>query len=575
MKTFMISNFWIKRLFFLILIVTTVCMNPLLAQLEEEEEVFQLTSPYHTIYAFLANLQSDNFNPSVAATALNFGDNTSSNEKEKLAIKLIQILDGRGLLVDLDELPKDSEYTDSLTNRQRYVLFQSLPEVYVEKYGDVWLFSRRTVRNIPELHQEIYPLGLDRLLEILPQGANKKFLGLTTWQYIGIGIVFLLALALHRILTYFFGILLLRFLKRFEQGEAIVRKLVSPIARPISLLVLFLILLGIIPSLGLPVSLNRFILLSLRISAMVFAIMIALRFVDFGSAYAGKVAARTKGTLDDQLTPLLSKTIKVVIVMVGILYILQALDFDITTLLTGLSIGTLAFALAAQDTIKNLFGSITIFLDRPFQVGDWVVASGIDGTIEEVGFRSTRVRTFANSVVYVPNGRLADMTIDNMGLRRYRRYRTMLSLTYDTPPALMRAFISGVRQLIINHPDTRKDYYHVYLNNMGATSLDILVYTFFEVPDWSAELKCRHDLIIGFLELAEELGVRYAFPTQTIHIEDLPGQKSLTPEYSQQELKNENAYLTDKVHNFVDGYYQSTPKAIHRGKDSGINEGDG
>ncbi|NJO03127.1 MAG: mechanosensitive ion channel [Bacteroidia bacterium] len=119
----------------------------------------------------------------------------------------------------------------------------------------------------------------------------------------------------------------------------------------------------------------------------------------------------------------------------------------------------------------------------------------------------------------MPNGKLADMVVDNMGLRRYRRFRTTLAVTYDTPPPLIEAFVEGIRQIIANHPDTRKDYYFVYFNEFNSASLDILFYTFFEVPDWGRELKARHEVMLAILNLAKVLRVRFAFPTQN----DSPG----------------------------------------------------
>lgn len=564
------QNFFSKRVLLLFVSLFLFLIQGM-AQ-EKEADIYQLTSPYHTIYAFLANLQSDNFHPDIAAKALH-NAGYSEKEKKELAIKLIQILDGKGLLVNLDELPKENNYKDSTTNKARYVLFAGQPEIYVEKYGNIWLFSLHTVKNINKLHQKVYPFGLDKLLELIPQGANKKFLGLTTWQYVGLLILIVLTFVLHKVLTFLFGSVLIRLVSRFGQ-EQIIKKLVQPVAHPASLFLLFWILAGAVPVLGLPVGLNRLMLLILHVSMPVFGIMIASRMVDFISHYMEKRAAKTAGTLDDQLTPLVRKTLKIVVVIVGSLYVLQSLDFDITTLLAGISIGTLAFALAAQDTIKNLFGSITIFLDKPFQVGDWITASEIDGTIEEVGFRSTRVRTFHNSVIYIPNGKMADMTIDNMGLRKFRRYRTMVSVTYDTPPRLIRAFVEGIRQVIKTHPDTNKENYHVYLNNFSGSSLDILFYAFFAVPNWADELRARHEVMLAIIELAEELGVRFAFPTQTLHIEDLPGQKGLTPHYDEEFLKKEN--LRKKVDNFVNAHFSKprTPSK-HRGDDSGINEADG
>jgi MscS family membrane protein len=186
--------------------------------------------------------------------------------------------------------------------------------------------------------------------------------------------------------------------------------------------------------------------------------------------------------LDDQLVPLVRKTLKAFVIVVGSLFILKyGLRVDIVPYLTGLSIGGLAFALAAQDTIKNFFGSIMIFIDKPFQVGDWITSGEVDGTVEEVGFRSTRVRTFRNSLVYIPNGKIADATIDNHGLRKYRRFYTNITITYETPPELIEVFVDGLREIVRKHPKTRKDFYNIYLNNLASYSLEVMFYVFFAV----------------------------------------------------------------------------------------------
>ncbi|CAN0285517.1 unnamed protein product, partial [Chrysoparadoxa australica] len=196
--------------------------------------------------------------------------------------------------------------------------------------------------------------------------------------------------------------------------------------------------------------------------------------VNILALYLKHLAEKTKSTLDDQLVPLVRKTLKTFVVVIGSLFVLDNLNIDILPLVTGLSIGGIAFALAAQDTIKNFFGSLMIFIANPFQIGDWITAGDIDGTVEEVGFRSSRIRTFRNSLMYVPNSKLADSTVDNHGLRQYRRFYTQIALTYDTPPELIQTFIEGLRKIVENHPDTRKDYFHVYLNYMAAFSLNVM-----------------------------------------------------------------------------------------------------
>jgi MscS family membrane protein len=136
----------------------------------------------------------------------------------------------------------------------------------------------------------------------------------------------------------------------------------------------------------------------------------------------------------------------------------------------------------------------------------------------------------------VPNGKLADSTIDNHGLRQYRRFFTQIALTYDTPPHLIQTFVDGLIKIVEQHPDTRKDGYNIYFNEMSAYSLNVMFYIFFEVPTWAEELKARHEILLKILSLAKELNIHFAFPTQTMHIENFPGQKSLSPEYENQEL---------------------------------------
>ena len=172
-----------------------------------------------------------------------------------------------------------------------------------------------------------------------------------------------------------------------------------------------------------------------------------------------------------------------------------------------------------------------IFIDKPFQIGDWITSGDIDGSVEEVGFRSTRIRTFRNSLMYVPNGKLADAMIDNHGLRVYRRYYTKLSITYDTPPPLIETFVEGLKEIVKTHPTTRKDYIEISFNEFGPSSLNIMFYMFFEVPTWSEELQGRHEINLEIMKLAEHLGINFAFPTQTLHIENMPGKPSLSPTY--------------------------------------------
>ena len=142
--------------------------------------------------------------------------------------------------------------------------------------------------------------------------------------------------------------------------------------------------------------------------------------------------------------------------MLGILIVLQNMGVNVFSLLAGLGLGGLAFALAAKDTAANLFGSIMILTDRPFKIGDWVKMDGVEGTVEEIGFRSTRVRTFYNSLITIPNATIANVQIDNLGVRQYRRTTATLGVTYDTSMEKMNQFVEGIRKIIEGNADKIK-----------------------------------------------------------------------------------------------------------------------
>ncbi|MEO0717053.1 MAG: mechanosensitive ion channel domain-containing protein, partial [Planctomycetota bacterium] len=205
--------------------------------------------------------------------------------------------------------------------------------------------------------------------------------------------------------------------------------------------------------------------------------------------------------------------------LAGVLATITALSGTLpSTLIGGLGIGGIAIALASQETLSNFIGSLTLLFDRPFGVGDWIKVDAIEGEVESLGFRSTRIRTGPNSQVTLPNSKLVATSVDNLGRRKYRRYLNKLGLEYGTPPERIEAFCEGIRELIRRHPHTRKDFYAAYFNDFGPSSLDVIVVVFFEAPDWVTELRERHRLLADILRLAEEVGVSFAFPTQTVHL---------------------------------------------------------
>ncbi|MFM2375565.1 MAG: hypothetical protein RLZZ165_662 [Bacteroidota bacterium] len=473
--------------------------------LETGRHRFSLASPYETVVTHLYFLEGAHLHPDSAAMTLNIPDPKGTAAKEK-AIQLKQFLDGAGYVIDVDALPRDPNYTDSLTGLARFVPVRSEPDIFLYKKSRGWVYSWTTVQAIERLHTRIYPFGT---MEWLPAWSRNDFLGLQLWQCLGVLLFILFTLVLHKLLTRLVSEILASILVRFiRKDEAL--QFLAKIARPISLLVLFFALQKVYPVLQFSNELNVWVVNGFRIMIPVFVMMILLQVVNLLMAFFKRRSSMTEDTLDDQLVPIARNLLKAIVVIAVVIYVFDALNVNITALIGGVAFGTLALALAAQDTIKNLFGSLIIFLDRPFRIGDWVVIGSSEGVVEEVNVRSTRIRSIGNSLISIPNGNIASMAVNNMGARAYRPFVTRISLHCATRPEMIELFVEGVRELVRNHPSTRKDGYEVYFDTINEKSLDILVYVFFEAQSWSHELQGRQMLLLSILDLSSRMGVQLA-----------------------------------------------------------------
>ncbi|MBT3047189.1 MAG: mechanosensitive ion channel family protein [Candidatus Thiodiazotropha sp. (ex Clathrolucina costata)] len=443
---------------------------------------------------------------------------------EDLAWMLLEVLD-RTKIIDVKKIPRHNEGPRYLFNRY------TNGEIAISRSGNGrWLFDSNTIRNLPAIMDEVaatervagkgdeasYVPWHIRFRQQVPQSLKQSTFLLQNWQWIGLLLTILAGVVIDKLVT-----LLLRTGVRRWRGSSRYdefKEISEDILRPLGLMAMAIIWWGSINLMGLPENVMLVLLLAVKFLASISGVWAAYRLVDLVSAYLHKQAELSANKLDDALVPLIPRTLKVFVTVIGFVFIADNLNVDISSLLAGLGLGGLAFALAAKDMVQNLFGSVTVLMDRTFSVGDWIVVDDVEGTVERIGFRSTRVRTFYNSVVTVPNSRFITATVDNMGERRYRRLSCKLSLTYDTPPDRIEAFCEGVRELVRQHPYMRKDYYHAYLNEFAGSSLDVLLYVFWETPEWNTELRERHRFMLDILRLAQRLGVEFAFPTQTLYM---------------------------------------------------------
>jgi len=402
---------------------------------------------------------------------------------------------------------KDKEEGDSKDEQIRWLFDTNNNEALVDVLE---VLQKQAPKNSVSINQ---PFSL-KLLDSIPDQLKGSILGLQSWQWIGIFLFVLIGV----IVDFLFKLLSIqgmrRFIKRTEQINY--QHLPDDMLRPFGLMFMALVWWIGLKVLILPEWASVVLVLAVKFLISVSGVWAAYRLVDLISAWFKHKASQTSNKLDDALVPLVQRTLKIFITIIGLIFVADSLQINVTGLLAGLGLGGLAFALAAKDLAQNLFGTVTILVERTFSVGDWVLIGDVEGTVEDISFRSTRIRTFYDSIITLPNSNMITTPVDNYGERRYRRYSSKLGLSYDTPPDKIEAFCEGVREIVRLHPYMRKDSYQVYFNGYADSALEILVYVFWKAPDWATELRERHRFLLDVLRLARDLGVEFAYPTQTV-----------------------------------------------------------
>ncbi len=529
-----------KKWFFPFLIVISLFSYAAIANAEQssviedsETDVVEaipksLANPRATMETFITAMssveqgQSDQIEEAISTLNLSDTANVIRKEKgEELAHALFSVIE-RSKKVKLDSIPVNPK-----TGRYVFGRYSQGSVAIVRQADGRWLFGKESVSALPAILQGLIEepaidgakdpkVSVPFYIQVrsqLPDVLKKSFL-LEYWQWLGIFITILIGSVADKVLAWFLS----RNVGRWKKKHLAFQHMDVNILRPLGLMAMAVIWWFLIGLLGLPDTALIILSVAVKLLVSLSAIWSAFRLVDVVDAILIRKARGTSNRFDDLLVPMITKSLKVFVVIIGVLFSADNFNVDVTSLLAGLGLGGLAFALAARDLLGNFFGSLTVLLDRPFQIGDWVVIADVEGSVEQVGFRSTRIRTFYNSLITLPNSILTNTKIDNMGARRYRRMSTTLDVTYDTPPEKIDAFCEGIRALIHLHPYMRKDYYQVYFNEYKAASLGILVYVFWQTPDWNTELRERHRFLLDILRLAKQLDVEFAFPTQTLYL---------------------------------------------------------
>lgn len=223
--------------------------------------------------------------------------------------------------------------------------------------------------------------------------------------------------------------------------------------------------------------------------------------------------------VDKILVPFISRVLRIVTIILAVSIIAEEWNYHVESIVAGLGLGGLAFALAAKDSLANIFAGAIIILDKPFSIGDWISTSDIEGTVEDITFRSTRIRTFSQALVTVPNSTLANEAITNWSRRGKRRINFNLGVTYTTSKNKLEKCVQSIKEMLLNHPGVHQDTIFVTFDKFNDSSLDIFLYFFTNTTVWEEYLQVKQDINFLIMEILEKEEVSVAFPSTSVYLE--------------------------------------------------------
>jgi MscS family membrane protein len=340
--------------------------------------------------------------------------------------------------------------------------------------------------------------------------------GLAWWQWLAIPGLALVAIAAGWILGWVTRLVLARLAARTRTSWD--DELIDRVGPPLTLLWSVGVATSLLPWLALPDVPGRVAAHVLRAFTYLAFFWAGLRSINLAFAFLRQSpwAKQNAGFLSQ--LPVGRKIAKVALLGFGLVAVLNELGFQVASLLAGLGIGGIALALAAQKTVENVFGSVSIGVDQPFRIGDFVKVEDVVGTVETIGMRSTRFRTLERTLVTIPNGKLADMKIETFAVRDRLRLYANVGLVYSTTATQMRAVLEGIEALLRRHPRIFPDGISVRFSAFTDSSLNVEVACWFATADWNEFTAIRQEVFLGILELVERAGTSMAFPTRTVHL---------------------------------------------------------
>jgi MscS family membrane protein len=493
--------------------------QPASARTEGGDDPLGRSTPHGTVLGFIRAANRGDYDQ-----AASYLDTRQHGELARKLAQQLQIILDRETTIDLGKLSRQTDGSGgSAQSPNRYLVgVASTSSARVEIWLDrvqrgenppVWLFSQQTLRLVPEVYEDIgNASGLERHL---PRWLNAALAGVPLWRLclglILIPVILLLGSWAGRLLKASFTALAARSLG----GSAIdqTQSLVAPL-RVILFGILFLINASFSYSL-----LGRSFWYKLGNLLIIWgATWFAMRIVDIASSLALARLKRIQSSDRIALAGLLGRLAQIGVLAIGVLVVLYQAGVNLTAALTGLGIGGLAVAFAAQKTLENLFGGIMIISDRPVRIGDVCKVGDVTGNVVDIGLRSTRIRTPDRTIMTIPNGQLATMNVENITLRDKFWFHPTIALRQDTTVEQMQTVLREIREMLDKHADVESETLRVRFISIGSASQDVEIYAYVFAPDYSRFLAIQEDLLLRILGIVEAAGTVLALPTQVTRV---------------------------------------------------------
>ena len=480
------------------------------------------TTPRSAIYAFLQACHSGQ--EDIAAQYLDlrrFRSDQRSTQGQQLAKDLCQILD-RETHFEVGHLSNDPEgYTrdhlasnvDELASidvNQQSV--QLTMQRVTQGNVSVWLVSPDSVSQIPKLRASADESSFEKKLpETL---VRTRFIGTSLWVWFALILAALLISLLSRLLTRFFLLLLRPLAQRYAKLHANrIETFVEPVRFAVSVVIFGALIQIIGPSALVRDYLSKLLTLLFVLSCA----SILMRVIDVISDTISSRLDPRQRAFSYSVLPLLVRTVKIVLFSIAVLFVLAAWGYNTNAILAGLGVGGVAVALASQKTIENLFGGISVISDRPVLVGDVCQFGGQIGTVEDIGLRSTRIRTADRTLVTVPNASFSTMTLENYSKRDRMLFKPTLSLRRDTAPEDIRKMMDAIAQIMKDHPQVDPTGVPVRFSKITKESFDLDLFSYVLTTDGDQFLRVQNELLLKIIEAAIALKIEFAVPiTQTV-----------------------------------------------------------